>query len=117
MFEIDVRPQVDDLANRPAESNSNDAAENPHGSGFGKEKFSYISVAGPDSLHNADFAASFENCHDQRVHDSDGSDRQGKATDQKGPKGNRHHAAQAAEAPHVDHAPHGVHHAAGAEEQ
>src|SRR5579863_8333646 len=75
-LEVNVGPHVDDLSDGPAQRDAHNAAQDPHGAGFGEEKFFHIAVAGADGFHDADLTSSFENGHHQRVHDPDGSDDQ-----------------------------------------
>src|SRR5580698_5116351 len=79
--EINIRSQVDDLPDGPAQSNPDNAAENPHGACFREEKSLYVGIAGPDSFHNANFAAALEDSHDQRVYNPDESDGQREAAE------------------------------------
>src|SRR5712672_1942525 len=78
-LEINVRSQINDLANCPTQCNSDNPAENTHRACLGKEQFLYIPIAGSDGLHDADFAAALEDGHHQRVYDSNESDSQSEA--------------------------------------
>src|SRR5450631_300246 len=80
-LEVNVGSQIDHLANRPAQRDSHDTAQNSHGSSFGEEKFLHVSVAGANGLHDADLAAAFQDCHHQRVHNSDRCNGKGKAAE------------------------------------
>src|SRR5579863_1014219 len=75
-FEVDIRTHIDDLTNRPAQRDSHDASQHAHGACLSEEELLYVSIAGADGFHDADFAAAFENRHDQRVDDADGGDHQ-----------------------------------------
>src|ERR1700722_1641575 len=75
-LEINVRSEVDRLPDRPAQSDSHDAAENAHGSSFRKEKFLDVTVAGANRLHDADFAAALKDRHYQGIYNSDEGDSQ-----------------------------------------
>src|SRR5580765_8198236 len=78
-LQVNVRSEVYNLADRPAERDPHHATENSHGAGLGKEELFYISVAGSNRFHNPDLAATFEDRHHQSVHDSDGRHDQGEA--------------------------------------
>src|ERR1700693_6343209 len=80
-LEIHVRSYVDDLPDRPTESDSHDAAENAHRARFREKKFLDVTVAGSDGFHDANFTAALEDGHHQRVYDPDKGDRQGKAAE------------------------------------
>ena len=80
-LQIDIGAQVDDLSDRPAQNDADNAAENTHGAGFGKEKFLYVAIARADGFHNSNLATALEDGHHQRVHDSDRSDGEGEATE------------------------------------
>src|SRR5271157_991372 len=80
-LEVNVRSQVDSLADRPAQGDSDDAAENAHSPGLGKKEPLHVAVAGSNRLHDSDLAAALENSHHQRVHNSDESDSQRKAAE------------------------------------
>src|ERR1700733_12396190 len=80
-LEIDIRAQVDDLSDSPAEGDPNNAAENAHGACFCEEKSFHVAVAGSDRLHNSDFPATLENGHHQRVYDPNKSDSQCEAAE------------------------------------
>src|SRR5580698_7278972 len=80
-LEINIRSEIDDLTDRPAQHDSDDAPENSHGASLGEEKFFYVSVTGTDRFHNADFTAPFENGHHQGVDDPDRRDNERQATE------------------------------------
>src|SRR5216684_4154643 len=80
-LKINIRTQVDNLPDSPAKSHANNAAENAHSAGLGKEQFLHIAVAGADGFHDSNLAAAFENCHHQRIHNSDEGDSQGQAAE------------------------------------
>src|SRR5258708_24500561 len=75
-LKINVRAQVDNLPYSPAESHSNTTAENAHRACLGKEQFLHIAVAGANGFHDSNLAPALENCHHQRIHDSDEGDSQ-----------------------------------------
>lgn len=80
-LEINVGSEADDLPDRPAKRDSNDAAQDAHGPGFGEEKLFHVTVAGADRLHDPYFAPALKNGHHQRVYDSDGGDGQRQAAE------------------------------------
>src|SRR5260370_42487532 len=80
-LKINIRAQVDNLPDRPAESYSNNAAEDAHSACFGKEQLLHVAVAGANGFHDSNLAAAFENCHHQRIHDSDEGDSQGETAE------------------------------------
>src|SRR5580693_21840 len=80
-FQINVRAQIDDPADRPAQCNSHEPAEYTHHASFGEEQSFYIAVTGADGFHNSDLAAALENRHHQRIDDSNGGNRQGQAAE------------------------------------
>ena len=69
------------MSDRPAQDDSDNAAENTHGTGLGEEKFLHIAVARADGLHNSNFTTALENRHHQCVYNSDGSDGEGEAAE------------------------------------
>src|SRR6266481_6880083 len=79
MLEINVRSQINDLADCPTQCNSDNPAEDTHCACLGKEQFLHIPVARSNGLHDADFAAALEDSHHQRVYDSDESNSQSEA--------------------------------------
>src|ERR1700730_476123 len=80
-LKINADAEIDDLADGPAQHDSHNPAKDAHRSGLGEEEFSYVRIAGANRLHDADFASTFQNRHDQRIDDSDGSDCQREATE------------------------------------
>src|SRR6202040_204391 len=70
-LQIDVCPQVDDVADGPAQRYSNHSAQQAHSPGFGKKEFFDIAVAGADGFHDPNFAPPLQNSHDQSVHNTD----------------------------------------------
>src|SRR5579862_4524098 len=54
--EINIGPEINELADDPSKDNTNDAPEDAHGSGFSEEKGFDVTVAGADGFHDADFA-------------------------------------------------------------
>ena len=56
-------------------------AEDAHYASLGKEQSFYIAVTGADGFHDTDLATALEDCHHQRVDDSDGSNRQSQAAE------------------------------------
>src|ERR1700719_3478056 len=80
-LEINVRSQINDLANCPTQCNSENPAEDTHCACLGKEQFLHIPVARSNGLHDADFAAALEDSHHQRVYDSDESNSQSEASE------------------------------------
>src|SRR5579884_1180296 len=71
--------EVDDSADDPARQDSERAAKDSHCAGFGEEELLHVAVAGPDCLHDSDFAATFENRHHQRIDNSQRSHSQREA--------------------------------------
>ena len=80
-LEIDIRAQVDDLSDGPAQDDAYNAAENAHGAGFGEEKFLHVAIAGADGFHDSNLATALQDGHHQCVYDSDRSDGEGQATE------------------------------------
>src|SRR5258708_32776367 len=80
-LKINVRAQVDNLPYSPAETHPNNTAENAHRACRGKEQFLRIAVAGANGFHDSNLAPALENCHHQRIHDSDEGDSQGEAAE------------------------------------
>src|SRR5580692_4448694 len=80
-LEIDIGSEIDNLSDRPTESNANDAAKKAHGTRLCEEKFTDVAVAGADGLHDANFASALEDCHHESVHDPNEGDSQRKAAE------------------------------------
>jgi len=80
-LEINVGSKVDDLPDRPTESDPDDASENAHGACLREEKSLHVTIAGADRFHNANLAAAFEDRHHQGIYDPDESHSQGKAAE------------------------------------
>ena len=80
-LQINVGAKRDGTAEQPTESHAKNSAEKAHNTGFHKEKSLHIRISRAQSLQNADFAASFENRHHQRVHDAERGDRQSQAAE------------------------------------
>src|SRR5712691_4845903 len=78
-LEVDVRSEVDDLSDSPAKYDPHNPAKDAHRTGLSEKDFPYVAVAGANCFHDADFTASLENGHDQRIDDSDGCNRQREA--------------------------------------
>src|SRR5580658_3042767 len=76
-LEVNICPQVDHLADSPAQGNSKNTANNAHGASFRKEQSLHVVVAGADGFHDSDLAPALKNCHHKRIHDADESDSQG----------------------------------------
>jgi len=80
-FQIDVRTQIDDTTNGPAQTYSYGSAKDSHYTRLCEEQSLYIGITGPNRLHDANFTAPFEDGHHQGVNDSDGSDGQREAAE------------------------------------
>ena len=74
-----VPAQPSSLSDHPAQNYTQGTAEQPHGTSFGEEQSANILVACAYGLHDADLPSAFQNSHGQRIHDSNGCDRQRQA--------------------------------------
>src|SRR5262249_47338702 len=67
---IDVRSEIDDAPDCPTEGYAQTAAQDAHATGLDKENPLYIAIARAHSLHDPNLAATLQNRHHQRIHDS-----------------------------------------------
>src|SRR6185437_6837267 len=72
--EINVGAKGERAADKPADEDSADAAEQAHHARFGEEKLFDVAIIGAERFENADFAAALENGHHQRVDDAESGD-------------------------------------------
>lgn len=79
--EINVSAESESAADEPSESDAADASEKTHHASFSEEKLLDVAVVGAESFENADFAAAFENGHDERVDDAQSGDGEGEAAE------------------------------------
>src|SRR4029077_10041066 len=64
-FQIDIGADVDHAADGPAQAHTQGATQQTHHPSFPEEQAPNVEVAGPDGLHNADFAAALKDGHHQ----------------------------------------------------
>ena len=72
--EIDVGAESDGAAEEPAKEHAENAAEKAHYTCFEEEELLDVGVGGAEGFENADFAAAFEDGHDERVDDTERGD-------------------------------------------
>jgi hypothetical protein len=72
--EIDVGAESDGAAEKPAEEDAENAAEEAHHAGFDEEKLLDVGVGGAEGFENPDLAAAFEDGHDESIDDAEGGD-------------------------------------------
>src|SRR5215467_10607173 len=80
-MQIDVGAKRERAANEPAEESTENAAEEPHHAGFDEEKLLDVAIGGAESFQHANFAAAFEDGHDQRVDDAERGDGESQAAE------------------------------------
>jgi len=73
-LEIDVGAEGDSAAEKPAEEDAEDAAEETHHTGFDEEELLHVRISGAESFEDADFAAALEDGHDEGVDDAECGD-------------------------------------------
>src|SRR5579864_414659 len=80
-LKIHVRSQINDASDGPAQRNAYEPAKYAHHAGLGEEQSFHVAVAGADGLHDSNFAAAFEDCHDERIDDSNRGDGKSQAAE------------------------------------
>src|SRR5215471_7626472 len=80
-MQVDVGAKRERAADEPAEESTENAAEESHHAGLDEEKLLDVAIGGAESFQHANFAAAFENGHDQRVDDAERGDGQSKAAE------------------------------------
>src|SRR6202011_4295704 len=71
-LQIHVGTEVNNSSDGPAQRDAHESAEHAHHASLRKEQSFDIAVTGADGFHDSDFAAALENCHHQRIDDSNG---------------------------------------------
>src|SRR5579863_4233580 len=79
--QVDVCPEIDEPPDHPTERDSDRTANQTHGAGLSEEKATHIRVAGPEGLHDSNFAPAFKDGHHQGIHDTDGGHGEGEASE------------------------------------
>ena len=78
-MEIKVCAKRDRTAEKPAEQHAKNATDSAHHTRFDKEKLLDVRVGSAEGFEDANFTATFEDCHDQRVDDAERGDGQREA--------------------------------------
>src|SRR6185437_7045153 len=79
--EINVGSKGDAFADQPAERDSANASDKAHHARFREEESPNVAIISAQGFENADFAAAFENGHDESVDNTERGDGQSEATE------------------------------------
>src|SRR5207302_9636740 len=79
--QINVGAKVDDASKAPTQQHAYSAAEEPHNTSLGEEKFHDVRIAAADGLHDSNLAAALEDGHHQSVDDAERGHRQRQAAE------------------------------------
>src|SRR6266699_2858769 len=80
--EVDGCTPGQGAADQPSERDTEEAAEEPHGAGFRKEKAAHVAVGCAERFQDANLAAAFEDGHHQSVDDAQRSDGERQAAEE-----------------------------------
>ena len=78
-FQINIRGEGETAADEPAENYAGDSSDETHHASLDEKEAFYIAIRRAKRLEDADFAAAFEDGHDQSVDNSEGGDRKREA--------------------------------------
>src|ERR1700728_731797 len=73
---IDIRSQIDRMADEPADSHAADSAEQSHGARFDEEQAAHVAVCRTQRFEDADLAAALKDRHHKRVDNAQRGDDQ-----------------------------------------
>jgi hypothetical protein len=79
--EVKVRAEIKGATDEPAEKKAENAAEETHDASFEEEKLLDVAVRGAEGFEDADFAAAFEDGHDQGIDDAERGDEESEAAE------------------------------------
>src|SRR5215472_4444125 len=70
-LEIDVRPEINSVADQPADADTKNASKRSHRASFHEEKSANVTVGSTQGFEDSDFASAFQDGHHQSVHYSE----------------------------------------------